>query len=71
MDIISPGYGLLIWTIFLVSYFVISLVALFDLLRLKLLNANKLIWLVIIIFAPIIGSILYFIIGKKYKTINH
>ncbi|WP_431733811.1 PLDc N-terminal domain-containing protein [Chondrinema litorale] len=50
--------------------FVISLVALFDLLRLKLLNANKLIWLVIIIFAPIIGSMLYFIIGKKYKTIN-
>lgn len=31
-------------------------------------NANKLIWVIIVIFMPILGSILYFIIGRPKQT---
>ncbi|MBT28515.1 MAG: transcriptional regulator [Thalassobius sp.] len=71
MDIISPGSGLLIWPMLLACHVLLILVASFNLLKVKFTDANKLIWLVIILFAPIVGSILYFINHKKYKTVNH
>lgn len=47
--------------------FIIPLVALIDILKSQFASNDKLIWILIVLFLPLIGSILYFIIGKKKK----
>ena len=41
--------------------FVLLLVALFQLIHLKLQRGNKLLWAIIVIIVPIVGSMLFFI----------
>lgn len=44
------------------------LIALIDILKSNFKDStSKIIWVLIVIFLPIIGSILYFIIGKENK----
>lgn len=44
------------------------LAALVDIIRSDFRDSNtKLIWVIIVIFVPVIGSILYFIMGSKQK----
>jgi len=42
--------------------------ALVDILKSKFTYSNKIIWLLIVSFVPIIGFILYFLIGRKQKV---
>jgi len=42
--------------------------ALVDILKSKFTNSNKIIWLLVVIFVPIIGFILYFLKGRKQKV---
>lgn len=45
------------------------LIALIDILKSNFKEStSKIIWVLIVIFLPIIGSILYFIIGKENKV---
>jgi len=44
---------------------ILPLLALINLLKNQFTGNDKLIWLLVILFIPIIGSILYFTIGKK------
>ena len=46
---------------------VLWIVALVDILKNNFRENNKLIWILIVIFVPIIGMILYFIIGTNQK----
>ncbi|HOP86863.1 MAG TPA: PLDc N-terminal domain-containing protein [Syntrophorhabdaceae bacterium] len=46
---------------------VLWLWALIDILRSNFSGMNKIIWLLLIIFIPLLGMILYFAIGKKQK----
>jgi hypothetical protein len=41
--------------------------ALIDILKNNFQDNNKLIWVLVVILLPIIGAVLYFIIGKKQK----
>jgi heme/copper-type cytochrome/quinol oxidase subunit 2 len=43
--------------------------ALIDILRGEFSGINKIIWLLLVIFIPILGMILYFAIGRKQKII--
>ena len=43
------------------------IIAFIDILRSDFQGNNKLIWLIVIIFVPIIGPIAYFFIGRKQK----
>jgi uncharacterized membrane protein len=43
------------------------LIALIDILRSDFTGNDKLIWLLVIIFIPFIGPIVYFIVGRKQK----
>lgn len=45
----------------------IWLIALVDILRNDFKGNDKLIWLLAIIFVPLLGPILYFILGRKQK----
>ena len=48
--------------------FVLPITALINIFKSKFNGNNKLIWVMVVIWMPIIGTILYFIIGKKYKV---
>ena len=63
------GTGELILILFVLLPTILWIVALVDILRSEFQGYNKLIWVVVVIFLPIIGSILYFIIGKSQKII--
>lgn len=41
--------------------------AVIDILRNNLRENDKVIWIIIIVFVPILGSVLYFFIGKNRK----
>lgn len=47
---------------------IFSAIALVDILRSEFTGQNKLIWLLVILFVPILGFILYFTIGRKQKV---
>jgi hypothetical protein len=54
--------------LFIMLFFIVlPLVALIDILRSNFAGSNKLIWILVVLFANFIGSILYFIIGRKQK----
>lgn len=59
------------WEIML-SYFImllLPLIALISCLKSDMKNStNKLIWVIVIIVVPIVGPILYFIIGRDQKN---
>lgn len=50
--------------VFGVPLFVIALVSV---LRAEFSGQDKLIWILVIIFLPVLGPILYFIIGRKQR----
>lgn len=53
---------------FYVLPFVIVVVALVDIIRNEFdPNHNKLIWVIVVILIPVLGSILYYFIGRKQK----
>jgi len=47
--------------------FILPIVALIDIVRSEFEGNNKIVWVLIVIFFNIIGSILYFMIGKNQK----
>jgi hypothetical protein len=46
---------------------VLVLFSLIDALRSEFTGYNKIIWILLILFFPVIGSLLYFFIGQKQK----
>ena len=56
MELIFLGILLLPW-----------IIALVDILRSEFTGSNKIVWLLVVIFLPVIGFLLYFLIGRKQK----
>jgi len=48
----------------------LPLIALVDILRSNFQANNKLIWVVVVVFTNILGSILYFLIGRNQRIKN-
>jgi hypothetical protein len=68
MDLISPGYGLLLWQLSFLIYLGFWVYALFDSLRSDFRGPHqKLIWVILIIFTPVIGTFLYLSISRRTK----
>jgi hypothetical protein len=44
--------------------------AFIDILKNEFTGSNKLIWLLAVLFTPVLGSVLYFFIGTKQKLNN-
>ncbi len=70
MDLLLPHNGLIFWTIFAFLFFLFSLIAIIHIVSFKNTEASyKLMWVIIVMFMPLIGSLLYFIFRrKKYST---
>lgn len=70
--LVNPKTGLVVWSVFLLLVLVSLipwLIALVDMLRHEFrVPQNKLIWLLTLLFVPVIGWVLYFYIGRKQKT---
>jgi len=69
LGIIGPFQILII--LFALSIFaILPLIALIDILRNEFTGSNKLIWVVVSIFLPFLGPILYFAIGRHQKLLK-
>jgi len=63
------GFG--IQELFVVCFLLSSILcvfALFDILRSEFTGYNKLVWLLAVVFFPLIGTLAYFIFGRKQKV---
>lgn len=61
-----PGGGEIFVILFVVFCLILPFVAIIDIASNKSMDgSNKLLWVVIVVFAPLIGSVIYFLIGKK------
>lgn len=62
------GGGLLITVLVIVFIFLLPLFALISALTSSFPGSEKIIWVLLIIFLPFLGSLLYFIIGTNQRT---
>ncbi|MWN78207.1 hypothetical protein GQR60_17875 [Labilibaculum sp. A4] len=68
MELVTPNFGISIFMlIILVFVILLPLIALIDIVKNEFTNSNKLIWVLVVLLFPFIGTILYFIIGTKQK----
>lgn len=73
MDLISPSNGLLSWQwgtlIVMIGYFSFMVYAMVDLIRSDFREQHmKLIWLLLILSVPIIGTFLYLSMNRRTKS---
>lgn len=69
MELITPDYGLLIWTLFNILALILMLTAIFSILKNDFKDSkSKLTWLIGAIFLPIVGPILYF--RRKHNLVQ-
>ena len=71
MDLLLPNNALIFWTILIFLFFIFSLVAIIHIVSSKNTDAvYKLMWVVIVLFMPFAGSLLYLILRKKNDKIQ-
>jgi len=64
---ITPDFGLITWQFIVYATLILWIYALVDILSNSFKKNEKLIWLLSVLFVPMIGAILYIIIGRKQK----
>ena len=68
MESSLPQMGLIFWTMFSILIVVLPIVSLFSLLKSTSKDSTtKLIWVLVIVLVPVVGSIFYYIIGKEQR----
>ena len=71
MELLTPSFGFLFFIALILLNFGLLVTSLIMLLRNKKLDSiTKLLWTIIIIFVPVIGSVLYFVLGGKHNAGN-
>lgn len=69
MQTISPENGLIIWTALASIMFFIFLVALINVLKSDFTDSTtKLMWILVILLVPFLGSVIYFMMGGRHKV---
>ncbi|MBD0726177.1 hypothetical protein B6A10_13435 [Flavobacterium sp. L1I52] len=59
--------GLMFWQIIIFLSLGLWIYCLIDILKNKFLHNDKLIWILVVLLVPFIGSLLYLFIGKRRK----
>lgn len=68
MKLVTPDLGLMGWMVISILVLALWLTALVSVLRNDFRDSTeKLIWVLVILFLPLLGSILYFAIGRSRK----
>ena len=63
----SIGVWQIILIVIILIVSILPIVALIDIIRNEFTGSNKLIWVLVVLFLPIFGSLLYFFMGKDQK----
>ena len=50
-----------------IIWFILIVVTLLDLLKSRIPTNTKLLWLIVILLAPVLGSIIYLLVGRNNK----
>lgn len=66
LGIFGPWQAVVI--LFVILSMLLPLIALIDILRNEFTGSNKIIWVLVVLLFPILGPILYFIIGPGQKV---
>lgn len=64
------SFSLGIWQTILIAIFLLPIIALISVLKNDFKNNDKLIWVLVALFLPFFGPILYFIIGRPKRLKN-
>ena len=67
----SFSFGLMFWQVFLFVVLFFWLFCVIDVLRNSFNSNDKLVWILVLLFVPILGPFLYFFIGRKKRIINN
>lgn len=68
MDLIVPGNGILLWQLSALLYLGFWVYALMDMIRSGFKDGQtKLIWAIVIVFLPIIGTFIYLSMNRRTK----
>lgn len=59
-----------VFSIIATAFFAFWLWALVDILKNEFTGSNKIIWLLLVIAVPLIGVILYYLIGREQKILD-
>jgi pilus assembly protein TadC len=63
--------GLMFWQLFLIIILFFWIFCIVDVLR-NLFNGNdKLVWILVLLFVPLLGPFLYFFMGRKKRIISN
>ena len=65
----SFSFGLMFWQVFLFVVLFFWLFCVIDVLRNSFNGNDKLVWILVFLFVPILGPFLYFFIGRKKRII--
>lgn len=67
-----PGGGeWLLLFIFIIPVLLFPLIALIDILRSNFKGSNdKIIWVIVVLILPFVGSLLYFLIGRNQRVVS-
>ncbi len=71
MELFAPEPALMLWTLLSIVHLIALIVALLQISSANFKDANgKLTWVLIVLFLPVAGRVLYFYVGKKTQ-VNH
>lgn len=70
MDLISSELGLIFWIVIIGFAVILPILALISVVLNQFQNNEKLIWVLVVLLAPMIGSIVYFIVGRPKRLIH-
>ncbi len=71
MDLLLPNTALIFWTVITLLFFLFSVIAIIHIVSNKNTEAPyKLMWVIIVLFIPFVGSLLYFIFRKKKPVVS-
>ena len=66
MELLTPEPSLILWVLLFLAHIIVLMVALIQIGRSNSRETNeRLMWVLIVLFLPLAGSILYFYSGKK------
>ncbi|WP_339697881.1 PLD nuclease N-terminal domain-containing protein [uncultured Roseivirga sp.] len=67
MDLISPGIGLILYQSVILLAVLLPILCLVSILKHQFNGNDKLVWVLVVIFVPILGPILYLTMGRKKR----
>lgn len=70
MDLVTPELGFIFWILLIGIVIILPIIALISVFSNQFPKSEKLIWILVILFAPFFGSLIYFTLGRSKGISN-